>query len=85
MASKEYQLLSSLKSEDRSSEGSDDKRSRTSSLDSRISESDSVEKINEKNMRLKAHLQDLIDKTDEQINKLHEGIPMEIKLSRKQL
>lgn len=34
-------------------------------------------------MRLKLHLQDMIDKAEEQIAKLHDGIPMEVKLSRK--
>ena len=39
--------------------------SRSASLDSNISESDSIELINEKNTRLKLHLQDMIDKADE--------------------
>ena len=42
--------------------------SRSASLDSNISDTDTIEMINEKNIRLKLHLQDLIDKTEEQIN-----------------
>ena len=59
--------------------------SRESSLDSNISGSDTVEKIFRKNMRLKMNLQALIDKTEDVINQMHHGIPMEIKMSRKQL
>ena len=42
--------------------------SKESSLDSNISGNDTVEKIFRKNMRLKMHLQDLIDKTEDIIN-----------------
>ena len=59
--------------------------SRESSLDSNISGSDTLERIQRKNTRLKIHLQDIIDKAEETINQLHQGIPMEVKMSRKQL
>ena len=42
--------------------------SRSASLDSTISETDTIDMINEKNIRLKLHLQDLIEKTEEHIN-----------------
>ena len=57
--------------------------SRESSLDSNISGSDTLERIQRKNMRLKIHLQDIIDKAEDTINQLHQGIPMEVKMSRK--
>lgn len=57
--------------------------SKESSLDSNISGNDTVEKSFRKNMRLKMQLQGLIDKTEDIINQLHHGIPMEIKMSRK--
>ena len=59
--------------------------SRSASLDSDISENDTVDVINEKNIRLKLHLEDMIEKAEEQINMLHQGIPMEVKLTRRQL
>ena len=52
-------------------EGLERIESRSASLDSNVSESDSIEQINEKNIRLKLHLQDMIDKAEEQINQLH--------------
>ena len=57
--------------------------SRESSLDSNISGSDTLERIQRKNTRLKIHLQDIIDKAEDTINQLHQGIPMEVKMSRK--
>ena len=55
------------------------------STDSNLSDSDTVEMMAEKNVRLKLRLQSMIAKADDHIGQLHSGIPMEIRLSRKQL